>query len=576
MKKYKFLSYLKTGSLLVGLMFSSCTDLDEEPYSTIVAENYFNNKQDVIRAYLRTFEHAHSTVAGDWYTIQEDASDEQMTPNRQGHWLDGQYYFRIHYHTWTPQDGFANGIWNSGYQGIAQANNSIEDLQALDPAQFGLTEAEIKMFIAELRVFRAWYHLRLFDIYRNIVISTKYKGADTRPLQATPKETFAFIEKELQEASADLPKKGDPGTENFDGRWTKAGAMSLMVRLYLNAKAYIGEDKYADCATIAQDIINGTYGSYSLESRWDAPFDYNNNKSSETIFAFPANVAYARYHYGNNMYWWSIPFQAAPYVGVTTIGAGNPKFALQPGRDVDGNEYPFELGKPFVKFQRYSDDVRLNLYKNLGGSKREGMFLFGYLTLPNGTRVKSDNGYDLYIRDQVGFFNRRVGDQLVSYGPDEENPDKQSDMTHADQNSGIHVVKYPLYPSTDPNSLESDYAEVRLAEIYYSLAECKFRAGDLAGASELLNAVRKRYYPEGSASLYNSDGSEITEQELLDEWGREFLVEARRRTDLVRFDKFTKGTWWDKKPDADDHTNIMPIGQNVLGSSPQLVQNPGY
>ncbi|MHB1178462.1 MAG: RagB/SusD family nutrient uptake outer membrane protein [Daejeonella sp.] len=149
-------------------------------------------------------------------------------------------------------------------------------------------------------------------------------------------------------------------------------------------------------------------------------------------------------------------------------------------------------------------------------------------------------------------------------------------MTHADENSGVFVVKYPYYPASDPNSLESDYAEIRLAEIYYSLAEVKFRAGDKAGAAQLLNAVRKRYYPAGSSSLYDSNGSKLTEQELLDEWGREFLAEGRRRTDLIRFDKFTKGTWWDKTPDADDHTNIIPIGQNILGASPQLKQNPGY
>lgn len=34
--------------------------------------------------------------------------------------------------------------------------------------------------------------------------------------------------------------------------------------------------------------------------------------------------------------------------------------------------------------------------------------------------------------------------------------------------------------------------------------------------------------------------------------------------------------WWDKQPDPDDHTNIMPIGQAVLLVSPQLQQNPGY
>ena len=562
-------------TLGMGLFAVGCTDLSETPYDTILKNNYFTSREDVIRATLRTYDHAHSTVAGDWYTVQSDASDEQMTPNRQGHWLDGQYYYRFHYHTWTAQDGFASGIWENAYQGIAQANNSIEDLQTLDTEQFGLTPEEVSRFIAELRVFRAWYHLRLFDVYRNIVISTQYAGADPKPLQSTPQEVFDFIESELKEAVADLPVRGE--IADYDGRWTKAGAMSLLVRLYLNAETYTGTAKYTECAAIAQDIIDGVYGTYAIEDRWDAPFDYDNQNSSETIFAFPARLAYARYHYNNNMYWWSIPFRGHPYFGVTTVGSGNPKFALQPGRDVDGNEYPFELGKPFVKFQRYPDDVRLKKYKNLGGSKREGMFLYGYLENPEtGERIQSDNGYELYIRDQVGIFNRSVNGVLTSYGPDEVNPDKQSDMTHADQNSGIYVVKYPLYPSTDPNSLESDYVEIRLAEIYYSLAECKFRAGDRAEASRLLNVVRARYYPAGSESLYAEDGSELTEAELLDEWGREFLAEARRRTDLVRWGKFSTGTWWDKEPDADDHTNIMPIGLDVMNASPQLIQNPGY
>src|SRR5690606_24995317 len=140
------------------------------------------------------------------------------------------YYYRLHYHTWTSQDRFANDTWNTLYQGIGQANNSIEDLQTIDAERFGFTQAEINQFIADLRVFRAWYHLRLLDYYRNIVISTKYKDADPRPLQSTPQETLNFIESELQDAVADLPVKG----ENTNGRWTKAGAMALLARLYLN------------------------------------------------------------------------------------------------------------------------------------------------------------------------------------------------------------------------------------------------------------------------------------------------------------------------------------------------------
>ena len=573
MKQYKILSCVLLGAGM--LTYSSCTDLSETPYNTILQDEFFQSKNDVIGATLRSYDAAHSTIGEPWYTIQENTSDAQMTPNRQGHWIDGQYYYRMHYHTWNSLDRFANQMWNNSYIGIAQANNSMEVLLALDLAKFNLTEVERKQLIAELRVTRAWFHLRLLDFYRNIVISTQYKDAKSGLLQSTPQETFAFIEKELKEATADLPKKG--AIANYFGRWTKAGAMSILTRLYLNSKVWTGVDRFTECAAVSMDIINGMYGSYAIESRWDAPFDANNHLSSETIFAFPTQLAFSNYHYIWAFHF-STPFKAAPYFQITTIGNGNPKHSLQPGRDVDDKEYSFALGKPFVKFQKYPDDVRLKLYKNLGGGKREGMFLFGYFNNPvSGSRIQSDTGYDLYIRDQVGIFNRLVNGKLTAYGPNEVNPDKRSDMAYADQNSGIYPIKYPLYPSSDAaNSLQSDYVEIRLAEIYYSLAECKFRAGDKAGASVLLNTVRQRYYPAGSASLYEADGSELTEQELLDEWGREFMVEGRRRTDLIRFDKFSKGTWWDKLPDADDHTNIMPLGQDVLSTSFQLKQNPGY
>jgi hypothetical protein len=76
--------------------------------------------------------------------------------------------------------------------------------------------------------------------------------------------------------------------------------------------------------------------------------------------------------------------------------------------------------------------------------------------------------------------------------------------------------------------------------------------------------------------LYRPDGSQLTDQEMLDEWGREFLGENRRRTDLIRWGVFNTGTWWDKKPDADNHTAIFPIGRDVMAVNPQFVQNPGY
>ncbi len=565
---------LKSALFVVLLVVAGCTKLDETLYDRITSENFLQTKNDVTRDFLRAFEHSYWSIQGNnLFAMQEDPGDQLMTANRQGDWFDGGQYQRLHYHTWTPNDGYTNGGWEALYQGVDLATNSLEDLEAIkNPEKFSMTQAELDDMIAELHTLRAWLYIRLFDLYRNIEIITKVKGESEGQPQSTPQETFDFIEKELIDAIPKLPTNDQLG-ENAIGRWTKGGAAALLVRLYLNSKVYTGVDRFNDCAAVCQDIIDGKYGTYQLEDRWDAPFDYNNGQSKETIFGFPGSFGLTHWQYTIDMQFGLLSYQIPRYFGFTDFGNANPKFGLQPGHDVDSVEYSFKLGKPVVKFFKYSDDYRLKLYKNLGNSKREGMFLFGYLPYINASgkqdTVRGNKGsYPLYFRDQVGMFlDAKPGTKIA---------DKESDMNHADHNSGWFMAKYPYYPSDDPNKISSAWAEIRLAEIYYSLAECKYRAGDKAAAAVLLNAVRVRNYPPGSPSLYNEDGSQLDDQEMIDEWGREFLAEGRRRTDLIRWGVFNTGTWWDKQPDADNHTEIYPIGQNVLNSSPQLKQNPGY
>ena len=208
------------------------------------------------------------------------------------------------------------------------------------------------------------------------------------------------------------------------------------------------------------------------------------------------------------------------------------------------------------------------------------MFLFGsldYTDKNTGERklAKADNGkYNLYLRDQVGWFED-TDTNKISPAPSSGTVTPVSDMDHADQNSGWCLIKYPIYRSDDAGKMESDFALIRLAEIYYTLAEIKFKQGDKAKAAELLNTVRKRYYPAGSKSLYEHDGSDLTEQELIDEWGREFIGEGLRRTVLCRFGVYNDA-WWDKEKESDNHTMILPLSRTILQSNPNLKQNPGY
>ncbi|WP_374950715.1 RagB/SusD family nutrient uptake outer membrane protein [Mucilaginibacter sp.] len=576
MKKYQlYISSL----LLTAILAGSCTKLDEKVYDQVDASGFLTRRDDVIRDFLRPFEHGYWSIQGnDYYAVSEDCTDEIGTYNRQGDWQDGGYYQRMHYHTWTPTDGFTNGVWTNLYQGIVLSTNSLQDMDGItDPAKLNITPEELADFKSELRTLRAWFYLRAFDFYRNIEIITDVKNSTQGNPQSTPQETFAFIEKELTDAIPGLPTRDQLGAKGI-GRWTKAGAASLLARLYLNAKVYTGVDKFAQAEAVCRDIIGGKYGSYALDNRWDAPFDYTNNSlNSEVIYGFPGTLSRTHWQYDGGMFFFGMTYDAAPlYMGFTDFGQANPRFALQPGRDVDSVEYSHQLGKPFVKFQRYPDDVRLKKYRNLGNSQREGMFLYGYLPFTrtvNGVgradTVRGNKGpYPLFIRDQVGMFlNAKPGTRIA---------DKESNMNHADHNSGVFMVKYPIYPTPDANRITSAYAEVRLSEIYYTLAECLYRKGDKAGAVTYLNQVRKRNYPTGSASLYRADGSQLNDQEMLDEWGREFIGENRRRTDLIRWGVFNTGTWWDKKPDGDNHTEIFPIGRDILNVNPQLKQNPGY
>lgn len=562
-------------TIALAAIGTSCTDLSETVYDQIVTINYYNTKNDIIRAYVRPFEHAFWAITP-MYSLQEGPADQQGTYNREGWWLDGGKYQRLHYHTWTIDDSDLKAGWTGNYQGIMQVNAVLDDFRNLDPARFNMEQREFDEMTSGLRTMRAWFYINLLDLFRNVTLAISTNPELNSPGQVSPQELFTFIETELKEVLPLLPlKTGDTGNGDLQGQWTQAGAATLLVKLYLNAEKWTGTAKYTECATYAQKIIDGEYGSYQIANRWDEAFDWNNETSNEVIFAFTASKSRANWHMSNDMYWWSLPSNLGNYFGYKDKGGGNPKYALQPSRDVDGNLYTFELGMPVARFQQYPQDYRLKKYRNLDGEAvREGMFLFGYLEyIESGqaVRVKSPNGYEYYIRDQVGLFKDAAPGTVIA--------DKESNMNHADHNSGWHPVKYPVYRDGDKGEMEADYALLRLAEVYYSLAECKFRAGDVAEAGRLLNTVRRRNYPQEyhAQYLYQPEGTAVlTEVELLHEWGREFLAEGRRRTDLCRFNRFSSGSWWDKQPDADNHTDIFLLHRDVLAANLNLVQNPGY
>lgn len=122
---------------------------------------------------------------------------------------------------------------------------------------------------------------------------------------------------------------------------------------------------------------------------------------------------------------------------------------------------------------------------------------------------------------------------------------------------------------------DTDFPMFRLADVILIQAEAELRMND-SNALSTFNQV----YAHPRTGL--SAASSITLQNILDERGRELYWEAQRRTDLIRFGKFTKGYNWAWKggvqngQDIDDRYKVLPISTKHLTGNSSLVQNDGY
>ena len=150
-----------------------------------------------------------------------------------------------------------------------------------------------------------------------------------------------------------------------------------------------------------------------------------------------------------------------------------------------------------------------------------------------------------------------------------------SSMLNGSEESGIRLVKMPIPNNTDISRLwDPDFPVIRLTEIYYMLAECKWRAGDKAGAAQLINTVRKRNFTNGIDP--NPVPATFDIYRLADEWMIEFLGEGRRRTDLIRLGLWTTEDWWAHNATSDNNKKLFPIPSADIQANPLLQQNPGY
>lgn len=584
--------------LAICLSSVSCFNLNEEVFDRMDASIYYSDETSIKGAVASIYSMCITKYPEFCYFLQEFSADQitwRTWNGGQWGWDEGEK-FVLSAHGWTSESKIIRTAWEGAWSAIGLCNNVIYDLGRINPESIGMTREGVDAYISEVRTLRAWAYYNIYELWggalplnvKSTAESSDIPGTADPDFDKSSKKIFDFIITELDQSLAGLKT-------NSVNRMNQATNRIIKARLLLNAEIFIKENKYAECASLCQDILDGKFGTYSIAKDHRDIYSMKNIECPEVIMAFAYSEANKHNANMRNM-----PFLS--YVYKETFGmpscsqSGWNCVCIVPSYDNSGNvlpdggtdggkcflgpEYGDKLGAVYARFN--DKDCRKKPFKAKANGTYEGMFLIGQQSDYNtGATLKADadrDGKPLVYVDQLGTF-LNLGRELQPV----MNP------RWGETNSGLRLMKYPIYPDeAGINFVDIDEVEFRLSEVVYMLAECKLRAGDVDGAKNLVKSVKSRYFKNADDALELPMGFESYDEDwMLHEWGIEFLGEGRRRrTDLRRFDKFTQGQWWffgrdteagyDLSAKRDRKYEWYPLPESALSVNPGLIQNPNY
>ncbi|MEX2234741.1 MAG: RagB/SusD family nutrient uptake outer membrane protein [Cyclobacteriaceae bacterium] len=526
MKKSVFNRIWITG-LVISFLTLSCTNLDEELYSAVTADNFFKTDEEFIAALGQAYSSFQGLGNhGNLWSSNEIASDELVITTKGGDWYDGGVLLQLHQHEYTPDNSFFNNMWGQCYGGVNTANRLIYTFE-----QLGTPEADA--FISELRAIRALWYYWLVDAFGNVPLVVDF--TDTKPpANASRLTVYNFIESELNDIMDELPTAKDASTY---GRMTRWAALAIRCKLYLNAEVYTGTVQWAKAAADAEEIIDD--GPFSLEGNYASNFAIANQGSRENILVYPYDKVFAQgfnwpmmtLHYASQGVF---NFNSQPWNGYATLEEFYNSY-IDPVKN-PGPQGDVWNGKALAPAVGTQDERLTN-------------FVVGPQFNQDGTRA--------------------IDPAAEAIDPDGApltfTPEINEIYPNSWRQGGARIGKYEYEQGGTPN-MSNDFVILRLADIILSLAEAKFRLGQTGEALVLVNSIRDRASVDPFPAL--------TAEILLAERGREMFVEMTRRQDLIRFGKYGD-PWWEKEASA-DYLKLFPIPKQQRDANSKLAQNPGY
>ena len=405
---------------------------------------------------------------------------------------------------------------------------------------------------AEVRFLRAFQFYLLTDAFGNIPFATTISGDN--PEQYTRAQVCEFIEKELKAITGEddtdnATVLNDPKPKKYGeagyGRVDKAAAWMLLSRIYLNSEVYTGTPRWQEAADYAKKVMDSAYKLHTVG------YDANGRQFT----------AYQMLFMGDNSKTDAAYEAVFPVIqnGTRTTSWGGTDFLIC--STADGDMHP----------NRYDETEVNGLYNNSAWSGNRARPELVRLFFPNDD-APSGHAYDIA---EIAEDDRALFETEGRY----LNVDDESNFKY-----GYAVAKFNNFMCDGSKGSDITFPDthlfyMRVAEAYLTYAEALTRMnGDVAPAEAVaaINAIRGR--------AHALQRNRYTLDQILDEWGREFYFEGRRRVDLIRFNKFggDTGYEWQWKGgvyagrDFEAFRNVFAIPTDDLIANSKLTQNPGY
>ena len=425
---------------------------------------------------------------------------------------------------------------------------------------------ENRQYRAEVRFLRALHYWYLLDLFGKAPFKVDFNITEL-PVEYSGEQMYAWLDNELTEIEAEMTKTGAGvgafnNSENF-GRADLGAVYLLHARLALNSAVYSSEvdaNKEYEKAVNYCNLIeqSGAYdlsrvsknGNSGYAQLFMADNDQNAEAMKEIIFPIRQDGMKTRQYSGSLML-----IAGARSAAMPSYGMKESWTCLFARKAMTEKFFPNLDNVPLV-----AEDAETST--------------------DQATAASLDEKYGTTVADLIAAAG---DDRALLYSGCADGVRTISTDKVSDFKNGLSLVKWTNMRSDntagqDVSWPDTDIPLFRYAEVYLIRAEANWRLGkDANTVLADINELR------GRANATPFRVADVTEENLRDEWCREFFMEGRRRSDLVRFGCFTGGKYlWDWKGGEADgtsvaaHFNVYPIPYQDVMNNGNLSQNYGY